>query len=362
MVQTDILTAREQEIVDFWKNDGKHYLISGSIILVLVGIIIGGFIFGAEQPFFTNNENFLGYSTNIFTELLSVGITILVLDRLNENREISRLKKRLKVLAKSRNNAVAVGAIDEMRSHNWLEDKLLEAVDLEMANLQHANLSEINLQKTNLELANLENADLTGANLNGANLKEASLLNAILQDTNFENANFSEANLNGAFMIRANLQSAYLWQANLSGANLMGTNMKNANLENASLQALSMIGVDLENAILLRANLEGTNLATANLCCADLRLANMEDTYLGEADLRGANLKQAKLRGAILASTETGNSKVFQAKFDENTILPNGKKYDLEQNIEQLARFGAIVEPVKDKRILQQWHDIDDNQ
>lgn len=267
------LTQREQEIVDFWANDGKQYLIPGSIILVIVGIIIGGFIFGAEHPFFTSNDNFLGYSTNVFTELLSVGITILVLDRLNERRQTFREKERLRVLARSRANQVALNAIEEMRFNGWLEgdESLLQNAYLARANLQTVNLANANLQVARLYRANLRGAYLFRTSLEGANLESSDLAEADLRRANLSYTKLSSVNFQDAIMGSANLQGATVSRANLQGARLRRAVLSETNLYRANLQMAYMISVNLAGADLQNANLQGAHLHNVNLVGAKLK-------------------------------------------------------------------------------------------
>lgn len=412
MAQSVALTEREQEIVDFWKNEGKHYLIPGSIILVLTGIIIGGFIFGAEQPFFTDNDNFLGYSTNIFTELLSAGITILVLDRLNQRRAINYLKNRLPILAKSLNNGVAVEAANEMWFSGWLdgENGLLKGADLRIADLQGAYLMgaelsntifwKTNLKQVNLSRANFEGANLVGANLEGAILRETNLKGAQLMGTNFEGAILRGVNLKGAQLMGANLRLVKwrepdfsdldmtlvdLQHTHLSEANFEGAILRNANLQNATFREVNFRKIDLSGArckrVTLRGDLTESNLANihaykANFEYSNLRFCDLSQSYLGgsslkeanlqgtvfrhRTNLKGASLKAANLTGAIFAH-DTFRDEVA-AEFDENTILPDGTKYDPTQGIEQLTRFGAIVEPLTSDEIRERQKQLRDEQ
>ncbi|OYD94836.1 hypothetical protein CDG76_15770 [Nostoc sp. 'Peltigera membranacea cyanobiont' 210A] len=152
------------------------------------------------------------------------------------------------------------------------------------------------ISKLNLSDANLESAYLESACLENANLKSA-----IFIDANLWSANLKSAIFIGACFSSANLSSTNLWGACLEGACLSSANLSSANLENANL----------EDAYLSSANLENANLSSANL-----ENANLEST-----NLKSANLKSAKLEKATL---------------NEETILPDGSKY---QSPAQLAKF-----------------------
>lgn len=241
------------------------YRLGGGAVLIFIGIFIGSLIFTDNNPLMNGK---FGYFTNLYTELISITVTISILDLLarkrEERREIRQLKDRLIRDMRSQVNAVAIHAIEELRSqdeHNWLEDGTLQGQNLGGANLAGADLEGANLQETYLGGANLEEAILESANLNGANLGSATLRAA-----NLSSAHLDKANLGGV-----NLEKAILWNTSLLDANLDGTNLTNADLKGAKLQDAEIRGANLSNADLGYAHLEGANLQSANLTGADLR-------------------------------------------------------------------------------------------
>lgn len=179
------------------------------LLLILIGALLGRFLLFPGDG---------GYNTNLYTEALSVTLTILVLNKLADQRSERELKESLLARAKSRNNAVAVGAIDEIRAKGWLggNSGLLKASHLYLADLQKADLRNANLSSTKLWLVNL-----TGA---------------ILEEVNLLCANLEATNLSGAYLWGANLSGAVLHEANLSGANLKEANLSGAYLRNANLE------------------------------------------------------------------------------------------------------------------------------
>lgn len=78
------------------------------------------------------------------------------------------------------------------------------------------------------ELGHLSDGTLEMAKLRGANLEDAKLSYA-----NLRGAFLGWANLKGAFLVGADLQKVILWSANLQGANLEKANIEGAVLENA---------------------------------------------------------------------------------------------------------------------------------
>lgn len=200
---------REQPLFpqDFFKNEDVRDTLKG-LRLVLLGMVLGGLLFGWAD--------ILGYLTNVWTEGLSIAVTVVILDRLADRRTRRQREQDLKVRlvreARSNVNDVARQAINELWEHGWLSghDGLLRGTDFYRANLQGAILGLANLQGTQLVEANLQGADLVYANLQGARLGEANLQGANLRGANLQGANLVYANLQGADLLRANLEHALI--------------------------------------------------------------------------------------------------------------------------------------------------------
>lgn len=221
----------------------QSYRIEILILAVIVGLILGWFLFAPEQPFARNS-----YLTNIFTEGISILITVYVVTEINKRRDIAEKKKRLVRQAGSVNHAIAINAIEELRENGWLINKDREHL-----------LAEVRLWRANLEKAPLEYADLSGtnfwkANLRGVVLHEANLQNADLGFTNLKGARLRYANLSSADLGKADLCDAILWEANLHSAylrqaNLSDTDLRNANLCHAILEEVNLCNADLQDAV-----------------------------------------------------------------------------------------------------------------
>jgi hypothetical protein len=254
-----------------------------AVALVVLGAL--GYFHG-PIPFVPNLTDF--YMDNRST-LIGIGITVLIIDNLNEMYRRRAEKDRLILQMGSPDNAFAIEAVRQLAARKWLYDE-----SLYKANLYGANLSK----------ADLSRANLRGAVLNEANLCEATLCEAILIEANPFDANLSKTNL-----IKANLSKAFLLYANLKGANL-----SEANLSEASLRW---------------ANLDKTSLYKADLSGTDLSEANLGGTDLFDADLSRACLKNAK---------ETTNEQLGKAKSLAGTTMPDGNVYDPAIHIE-IARL-----------------------
>lgn len=180
---------RRTEIRMVQRRFTEFYKIGGGLLLVLVGVWIGSLLFTE------------GYSTNIYTEMLSIFVTILVIDRLNEWRNIQQLKKQLTREASSRDNSTALNAIDWLRAEKWLtidDDSLLMGTKLSRANLENAYLYEANLKNSNLYKCDLSHADLSRANMIDTFLHRAILDHTSLFNTDFRRAALGSVSLRGA--------------------------------------------------------------------------------------------------------------------------------------------------------------------
>jgi hypothetical protein len=134
-----------------------------------------------------------------------------------------------------------------------------------------------------------------------------------------------DGTLQGAGLAGANLQGADLADADLRGATLVDANLQGADLANANLQRAFLIGANLQ-AILIGANLQGAFLVDADLQGASLVNADLQGALLGGASLQGADLLRADLRKALL----------WDAVFDETTMLPDGTRWTPDTD---MARF-----------------------
>lgn len=277
--------------------------------VLAVGAII--FIFLDFIP----GKVFEDFSANAATELISIVITILVIDRLNERRQDKQLKEQLTRDLLSNVSDFAVRAVNELRYHGWLDDVLQEVKTahlpkvtpqgLKMPYLWRANLKGVKLRE-----AHLEGAYLNKAHLEGADLWRAHLEGAYLRKARLEGANLEEAHLEGADLWKAHLEGAYLNKAHLEGANLWGAHLEGANLWRARLERGNSIG---EGVILVDAHLEGANLEEAQLEGANLLGAHLEDANLLFANLRDASVTDKQLLSAMTLQGAT---------------MPDGRRYE----------------------------------
>lgn len=137
------------------------------------------------------------FYANTAVELISIGITVLIIDQLYERSRNKQIKERLIRQMGANDNGLALVAIDELRSYGWLEDGSLRKVSFYLANLMNARLFSADLEETDFERADLGNADLKWVNLRNANLKAAFCENSLLIGACLSSACLSKANLGG---------------------------------------------------------------------------------------------------------------------------------------------------------------------
>lgn len=159
------------------------------IIMALVSAIIGAWLARAWDVLLLNLGIEFGGAIVTF---------ILIEQILARNEERKMLNCRVAPRIRSRVNAVAIEAVDQLRREGWLFDGSLRGAYLSGANLEGADLQDANLQNTLLIAANLENAHLLNTNLRGAHLGRANLRSANLLGTNLFDANLEDTTLGGA--------------------------------------------------------------------------------------------------------------------------------------------------------------------
>lgn len=173
----------------------------GLLLLVLAGLVtvigaldlhpgidLGGLI----------RQTFHDFYSNMGTELASIAITILIIDRLQNQRAEEREKQRLILQMGSPDNSFAIEAVRMMNARGWLANGDLKAAQLSHANLETANLQRINLEAARLGLANLRKAKLVGAKLTHTFMQAANLDGGNLCGADLRGANLNDASLVGA--------------------------------------------------------------------------------------------------------------------------------------------------------------------
>ena len=262
---------------------------TGVIILILgVGL---GFLY-LYPPTWWLGGVINSFYTNLSTELISIAITILLINYLYEKKEEKNTKRRLIRELGSEDKGFSSRAVKELCEKKWLYDGSVNGCDL-----SNANLSGLNLSK-----AKLKNVNLTDANLTGTIFKDADLSGAIIKDALLVNANLAKCKLEGVKMINCNL-----YKANLNGvvvnnnADLMNSNFELAEFIDAEISDTRMEDAHLNYAQFVRVKVTNTNFLRA-----DFLNLNIDNAIFERCDFNSLknwketmNYSSAKFQGII---------------------------------------------------------------
>ncbi|MEM9952691.1 MAG: pentapeptide repeat-containing protein [Chloroflexota bacterium] len=366
------MSKRQENInednIDPYSGCYPYVLIIGTIIGIA---LLGVFLFGTNTPIYSE-ENLLSYVTNLWTEGVSIAITVLVIDSLRRQGERAQEKiereeeniKRLLLNAKSSINVVAKQAIFEINELGLLkgDDGLLIGADLTGANLEGANLAEANLKGATLQHVNLRGADLAGANLSSANFYEADLSHANLQGVKGHGVSISSATVNEANLSYGDFSDSFLNFSSYKGITAIETKFTNARLFLAKMQNADCSKADFTNArlngadfthadlsyvqfnhtsanevVLTGANLYGSTFEETTLHKATANDADFDNVsgmfYATKTNFSGSSFFRSDLKNCWMQSANLSNTSFKDAKLDNakwaiaqfrNTILPDG--------------------------------------
>jgi uncharacterized protein YjbI with pentapeptide repeats len=271
-----------------WLHNNKKliatFLISASIMVVVIGMILVGYQFDWTG---FNGKDKSGKTLYDWLQLLMIPVVLAIGGYLFS-------------LTTSKNEHVT--ALDNQR-----EAALNEYIDKMAELLLHENLRE---SKPGAEIRDIARARTLGllqrldVSRKGTVLKflyETSLIKGDNCVIDLSDADLSQVNIypelllaKGRPLFRYNLSGINLRCAHLEEACLAVTDLSGTNLSGAILQDANLVGVDLIGANLQRTSLSSAQLERANLNEAVLIEADMFNTDLTGADLTGANLKGAK--------------------------------------------------------------------
>jgi hypothetical protein len=117
---TQGLDARLEENRGIYTQYKFFYKIFGGVVLVGIGVFIGWMLFADKE----------GYIANLFTDGISIVITVFILDlwarHRDERREGARLKAALIGKMGSQLENEARRAVEELRLYGWLVDGSLK--------------------------------------------------------------------------------------------------------------------------------------------------------------------------------------------------------------------------------------------
>ncbi len=183
------------------------------LVLLIISVIVGIIGYRQTREEFTWLAFWTDYYANISAEFGSVAITVLIIDTLNQRRQREEEKQRLIRQMGSKENGLALQAVEELRVLGALKDGSLHAKNLEEANLQGVRMGRVNLRHARMDFSKLNGAHLFFANMEGADMSGVDFSRAVLTGANLRHADLVAANLRGALLSEADLMHAKLDRA-----------------------------------------------------------------------------------------------------------------------------------------------------
>ena len=158
------------------------------------------------------------FYTDIHTDLITIGITVLLLGNASQYAAVQAEKRRLILQMGSPDHGFAIEATRQINQRGWLVDGTLRKAGLPNANLANARLADACMEGASLAFAHLENSVLISAHLERADLASAFISNAFLIGAHLEGARLSGSRLQQASLTGSHLEGACLTFAHLEGA------------------------------------------------------------------------------------------------------------------------------------------------
>lgn len=184
------------------------------------------------------------FYANVSSELVSIAMTILIVDQIYERRSKKEKYDSLLLQLQSPSNLFSIEAVRILRDTNALIDGTMAGVKINNAKLRNANLSH----------ADFRNAELMHGDFSGVNFEKAQLRNAQLMGSKFDCGDkpqdqdvtnirtrsfeciFASANLENANFMFASARNAIFWHANLRNATLRSSDFEGATCHGADFR------------------------------------------------------------------------------------------------------------------------------
>lgn len=236
--------------------------------ILTIGILTGLLYFYPSTWWFSDIIN--AFYANFSTELISIALTILLINFLYEKKETKALKSRLIRELGSHDKGFTSRALKELREFGWVQDGSLSDKDFSSANLSGLDFSNAILVGTKFNKANLKEIDFTGADLTDAELEEADLSGAKLNDCTLHNCNLNEAKLHEAKLNGVNLKNTECNKAVFNMSQLRGAQIELTEMCDANFSFADFEGATIKDTNFLRVNFEGCNFDGARFEKNDL--------------------------------------------------------------------------------------------
>ncbi|MET7868761.1 pentapeptide repeat-containing protein [Streptomyces cyaneofuscatus] len=187
-------------------------------------------------------------ASSVGAELVAVSVTVLLIDRLADRREMVRLRQQLVREASSTDHGLALRAVLELDARGFLADGALVGARIGAANLHGIVLEGQDLHGSDLAGANLHRANLSRSNLGGCNLNGCDLSEAVIEMADLRGAHLQDARIDHADMAHALLRDTDLSGAGLAHSDLTEADLRGARLRGADLTGSVLDGIRLDSS------------------------------------------------------------------------------------------------------------------
>lgn len=178
-------------------------------LLILSGWVIGVLSFPTLDAV---SADISGFISDLVPEAVGILFTVLIIDRLDAQRELEQLQNRLVREATGQSNEMAKSALDWMQHEGWLagEESLLAGQEATRANMDGVNLVEANLERTDFYKSTLRNVNAFATKAHNTNFGFTDLTNADFVIADLTGANLDSAILDGVIFYHPNQGAAIL--------------------------------------------------------------------------------------------------------------------------------------------------------
>jgi uncharacterized protein YjbI with pentapeptide repeats len=274
----------------------NFYKVLQGVFIVSIFALIGWNIFSSKE---------IEYGMNVFTELVGIVGTYFVFDRVSHWVSEKERKESLIFQLSSPSSLFAIEAVRTLRYQGWLEDGTLSKRVLAGSSFQGADLTGAVFEESVATLSNFSECKLSGVNF-----QNAQLLQCVFRKSSLTMRILTEKG-----------QPAFYQICKLDKANLSGADFTEAVIDSASLAQAILTNAKFTSARLSNSYFGGAYLEKANFVDAQVRKCDFSLGFLAGADFSGSDLRGSSFAGAIFKSD------VWEAKFSENTTLPDGTKW-----------------------------------
>lgn len=207
---------------------------------------------------------------NLSCELISIAVTILLINYLYEKREESSNKRRLIRELGSEDKGFTSRALKEIKELGYLADGTLNGADLSSANLEGLDFSGAVLKNVNFSMARLNNSIFREVILEGVILNGAEARQCIFERSVFSNVTLKSSNLYSAIFIGAQISNVDFLSAKLEQAEFIDAKIENSKFEDSVVRLANFVRAEISGTNFSMADFNGMNVRNAKFVRCDM--------------------------------------------------------------------------------------------